>query len=43
MLRLRERLMAEKLAEGWSLDESHGLIVPPGWVRDGGPEPREAG
>jgi hypothetical protein len=31
--RLRERDMPKWLAEGWSHDERHGHMVPPGWVR----------
>jgi len=33
LLRLREREMAKMIAAGWSLDESHNHLVPPGWVR----------
>lgn len=31
--RLRKREMARALSEGWTLDESHDCIVPPGWIR----------
>ena len=31
--RLRDRMMPEMLAEGWSYDEEHDHMVPPGWVR----------
>lgn len=31
--RLRKREMAKDLERGWSHDESHDCMVPPGWVR----------
>lgn len=31
--RLRKRMMPEMLAKGWSHDEQHNHMVPPGWVR----------
>jgi hypothetical protein len=31
--RLRKREMAKALERGWTLDESHDCIVPPGWIR----------
>jgi hypothetical protein len=31
--RLRKREMARALDEGWTLDESHDCIVPPGWIK----------
>ena len=31
--RMRERDRPRKLAEGWSRDEDHQMMVPPGWVR----------
>jgi hypothetical protein len=34
--KLREREMSNRLAEGWSHDESYDHLVPPGWVK--GPE-----
>lgn len=35
--RMRDRMMPQWLAEGWSYDEAHDHMVPPGWVRaDGG-------
>jgi hypothetical protein len=33
MQRLSERHRQEKIAEGWSLDEEHDHLIPPGWVR----------
>jgi hypothetical protein len=33
MMRLRDRLRAESLAEGWTVDDEHDALVPPGWVR----------
>jgi len=35
LMRLKKRRTAERLADGWIYDEEHGLIVPPGWVRQG--------
>ena len=32
----RQRMMPEKLAQGWSYDEAHEMLVPPGWVRAAG-------
>jgi hypothetical protein len=34
--RLRERDRKEQIAEGWSYDETHDHMVPPGWVRAAG-------
>lgn len=31
--RLRERMIPEMLAEGWSYDEAHDHMVPPGWAK----------
>lgn len=31
--RLRDRMMPEMIAEGWSYDEANDQMVPPGWVR----------
>jgi hypothetical protein len=31
--RLAERKDAERLAEGWSLDEATNVLIPPGWKR----------
>jgi hypothetical protein len=31
--RLRERDRRDRLAEGWTLDERHDCLVPPGWLR----------
>jgi hypothetical protein len=31
--RLRERDMPDRIAEGWSYDEDHEQMVPPGWTR----------
>ena len=31
--RLRDRDMPQRIAEGWSFDEEHDHMVPPGWVR----------
>jgi hypothetical protein len=33
--RMRQRDMPDKLAAGWSYDEAHDHMVPPGWVRAG--------
>ena len=33
LMRLRERERPEMLAQGWSLDERHDCMVPPGWIR----------
>jgi hypothetical protein len=33
LMRLKKRRTAERLADGWVYDEEHGLIVPPGWVK----------
>ena len=38
-IRLKQRLEAEKLAQGWVHDEEHGLMIPPGWVKSGPPRP----
>ncbi|MGN6154834.1 MAG: hypothetical protein ACTHN4_03765 [Sphingomicrobium sp.] len=35
--KLRKRMMPEMLANGWSYDEEHKLMVPPGWTRTPGP------
>jgi hypothetical protein len=32
--RLRKREMPRMLAEGWTHDETHDCMVPPGWVKD---------
>ena len=36
--KMRERSDLEKLAAGWTKDESYDLMIPPGYVR--GPENR---
>jgi hypothetical protein len=36
-LRLRERLNAERVGEGWGWDEEHRQPIPPGWMRGAGP------
>lgn len=43
--RLRKREMPRWIAQGWSLDERHDCMVPPGWIRapDHDPEPPEPG
>lgn len=33
--RLREREKPNWIAQGWSYDEEHDHMVPPGWVRAG--------
>jgi hypothetical protein len=33
--RLRARMLPELLSQGWSFDEEHDQIVPPGWVMAG--------
>lgn len=34
--RLRKREERRMIAEGWTIDEAHDHLVPPGWVRVGG-------
>ena len=34
--RLRDREKPKWIAEGWSFDEEHDHMVPPGWVRASG-------
>jgi hypothetical protein len=31
--RLSERDRREKLEAGWSIDESHDHLIPPGWIK----------
>jgi len=38
--RLRKREMAKALEGGWTLDESHDCIVPPGWIKGPDYQPR---
>ena len=33
LLRLKERDTRKRLAEGWTLDQASGAMIPPGWVR----------
>jgi hypothetical protein len=33
LLRLRDRLRREDVAEGWTIDEEHDCLIPPGWVK----------
>ena len=41
--RMRDRDMPDMIAEGWSFDEEHDQMVPPGWTREGeGGEPGDA-
>jgi hypothetical protein len=35
--RLRARERPTQIAQGWSVDEDHDVMVPPGWVRAGAP------
>jgi len=35
--RLSERRDAEKIAAGWTLDEEHDVLVPPGWQKGAAP------
>jgi hypothetical protein len=30
---LRDRDMPDRIAEGWTFDEAHDQMVPPGWTR----------
>jgi len=34
--RLRDRDMPDMIAEGWTFDEAHDQMVPPGWLRGAG-------
>jgi hypothetical protein len=36
LMRLRERGWCEMIAQGWTYDERHDQIVPPGWALSGG-------
>jgi hypothetical protein len=42
LMRLQERGNAERAAQGWTWDETHQVMVPPGWARASGEEPGEA-
>ena len=39
--RIKAREMPRKLAAGWSYDESHDLMIPPGWVKGPHYKPRD--
>lgn len=39
LMRLRKRLKAERIAQGWGWDEEHRQPIPPGWTRDSGSGP----
>jgi hypothetical protein len=39
--RLRNQMIPEMIAEGWSYDEAHDHMVPPGWVRTDGASQRD--
>jgi hypothetical protein len=33
LMRLGDRMRAESLAKGWTLDEENDALIPPGWVK----------
>ena len=41
--RMRDRDMPDMIAEGWSFDEEHDQMVPPGWIARGRGELRPCG